>query len=624
MFTSIPQQYLPKKNCKSEKNKCNHLLPYNEYELEISDLSDNEKKEKKLQFDTSCKNRGGEISRCCDRSENKDNLLNILDYKKPKGKVQYNTSNILESITLCNTKDCDSDYKELSSYELCKISDNLNSKNKITNFLDDCYTTQCNPQEKLGNINQNIDEDYSYEFDKLVVSAIKNNNIDLLKHYISEDSKLLKRYLVHNSEGNTVYHQALIFGAEKILLFLFTNIDKEIINKVNNNGETILHLIMGKDNINLLIIILKLGANINQKNNKNETPIYYGIRKSLFNNVRIAINNNASLYTINSEGNTPLMYAILNKKRNMMIINLLIKKGSDINVKKNNKTILDLVKNKKNKDKIDFEIISLLENLSIKSLNLEEGKELSVEDTKKLEGLVYELENKEEGKDYKFNITYEFEEKKLEFPNDLHFSKNLEQKNMQPYDISKDNYSHEPYYQKFKELEEKKIKNLRQLLQLVKWDKKRNINEKLKIIDKIANKELSYSIYKKMVTIDNNITKEQLFLLDNIKEEYLKDFDSPIFTNQTSPSFSPSLSQTDLELYSKINSINNKETPYDINYKNKIEDAIIETNPSPSEEIDDEYSLQEFINEFGVILFGSLSFLVIVLIIVIFIIKKKK
>ena len=47
-------------------------------------------------------------------------------------------------------------------------------------------------------------------------------------------------------------------------------------------------------------------------------------------------------------------------------------------------------------------------------------------------------------------ITVDYEEKDLNYPKDLHFPKDLEETNMKPYNVGDENYSHEPYFQKFK------------------------------------------------------------------------------------------------------------------------------------------------------------------------------
>ena len=101
-----------------------------------------------------------------------------MKFKRPLGKSNYNKFGKLESIDFCLEEDpekCDSKYKKLSAYEICKIpeKDNKLKDGRLTNFNPDCYQAKCNPQEKTFNISGVVEEDYTYEFDKEVAHSIK-------------------------------------------------------------------------------------------------------------------------------------------------------------------------------------------------------------------------------------------------------------------------------------------------------------------------------------------------------------------------------------------------------------------------------------------------------------------
>ena len=70
---------------------------------------------------------------------------------------------------------------------------------------------------------------------------------------------------------------------------------KDNINKLNSNGETLLHMVMKTDNPNAIQLCIKMGSNINAINNLGETPIYNAIRSNIYYNVLICLNNHTNL-----------------------------------------------------------------------------------------------------------------------------------------------------------------------------------------------------------------------------------------------------------------------------------------------------------------------------------------
>ena len=190
-------------------------------------------------------------------------------------------------------------------------------------------------------------------------------------------------------------------------------------------------------------------------------------------------------------------------------------------------------KNREAKDKLDLniedeKIRTLLQNIKIKSLGLDLGKELSEEDTQKLEGILYILSDKDKfqnGKP-KFKMTIDFDSQ-LKYPEDLHYPKEVEHSPMQPFNLGEMNFSHEPFYLKYKNMHKANLVTLKKIVMLTKWDGKNDEEKKLKIIDDIMTGKISFDYYKYQVFHENGITQEQEHLFDNIDEKSLFDFKKP-------------------------------------------------------------------------------------------------
>ena len=81
-----------------------------------------EKKENLRKYKLSCSNRGGKYESCCDvYDKNLDDVVKKLNLPKLKAKVEYNRYGKLNSIKLCKEDKCPKDYRELTTYERCKL-----------------------------------------------------------------------------------------------------------------------------------------------------------------------------------------------------------------------------------------------------------------------------------------------------------------------------------------------------------------------------------------------------------------------------------------------------------------------------------------------------------------------
>ena len=528
MAQKSPINLLNKNTCTHQDKKCNHLTPFSMLELYgKKKFTKEEKKENLRKYKLSCSNQGGEYTQCCDKNDkNIGDVAKKLKLPKLKGKIEYDRHGKLTSIKLCKGDKCNKDYKPLSNYEMCKLGSDYHKneeKGEIKKFNQDCFLTQCNPQEKLPNILGTISENYTYEMDNQMSNAIQKNDLPLIKHYIQKDPSLKVRILTHNQEGNTIFHETLKYNSGNNLYYIFKLAGKGIAFKENMEGNTILHIAMGKDNKNAIMFCIKLGCDINEKNNEGDTPIFYAIRNNLKDNIRTAINHLASLEIKNKLGNTPLFEALNMKTKSVDIVRLLIERGSS--TKEKNKAGMDalgIINSIKKPTQEDEEVRTFLEQVRMKNLGIGFGNnELSIEETRKLKGIAYELtgEDRLNGKetDFKINIEYtdQTDQSDQTDKNVNYYPDDLEEKHMQPHKPGVNNFSHEPYFSKFKNLQKDKLKVLKDTILLTKWDNKNNRDKKLKIIDDIMGGKVNFDSYKYEVMNDNGITIDQEHTLFN-------------------------------------------------------------------------------------------------------------
>jgi hypothetical protein len=511
---------LGKKTCVHTEKKCNYLKPFSMLELHGKEKFTKDEKEENLRkYETSCSNQGGNFTECCDKNDkNLDKVSAKLKLNKMKGKVEYDRHGKIASIKLCKGKECTTDFKLLSSYEICKLGADYHKNmedNVVKQFNPDCFLTQCNPQEKVPNILGTIEENYTYNMDKNLSNAIKKNDLPLIKYYIGKDPTLKTRVLTHNKEGNTIYHETLKYNSGNNLYYIFKQANKETAFKENMEGNTILHMAMGLDNKNAISFCIKLGCDINGKNNLGETPIFMAIKNNLIDNIRMSINHIASLEIKDKKGNTPLLFSLNLETKNVDIVRLLVDRGSDTKIKnRDGKDALQIIHSIKNPTIEDEEVRTYLEQVRIKNMGFGEGQhKLNLEQTQEMEGIVYNLtgqENLGEGRKPSFKISLEYtDDAENYYPDDL------DEKYMQPHKPGNKNLSHEPYFNKFKNLQQDKLKILKDTILLTKWDNKNDKDKKLKIIDDIMYGQSDFDSYKYEVLNDNGIITEQEHLLFN-------------------------------------------------------------------------------------------------------------
>ena len=114
------------------------------------------------------------------------------------------------------------------------------------------------------------------------------------------------------------------------------------------------------------------------------------------------------------------------------------------------------------------------------------SKKLSESETEQLERILYVIEGKENTKKIrkKFTLDIEFNDD-LKYPGDIHYPSDLKETKMKPYNVGTDNFSHEPYYQKYKDLTKDKNVKIKTNNYLNEWNNKNSQDEKIQLIDDI-------------------------------------------------------------------------------------------------------------------------------------------
>jgi hypothetical protein len=335
---------------------------------------------------------------------------------------------------------------------------------------------------------------------------------------------------------------------------------------------------------------------------------------------------------MNIRGESPFLIACLTEKRSINIVRLLVDNGADINKTKDNKTILQILLTKRDIKVVDEEIRTYLQNIKIKDLGIDMNKKLTEQETEQLENILYVILGKDKYKDdkkKKFTLEIDFNND-LKFPKDLHYPKDLKENKMKPYNVGKDNFSHEPYYQKYKDLTKDKMLKLKQIMVLNEWNNKDNEEQKIKLIDDIMSGKRSFENYKYSVLNENGLNEEQIHLLGDISN------DNPFIKNINTPSASEDI-KSRITLLSKDSVKDSKfnPKPFDISkgninvvlerpQKNTIEppSEINDVAPAPSIIIDESSFFDNL--DTNTLLVIGIVLAVIVIAIIYFMTKKDK
>ncbi len=141
------------------------------------------------------------------------------------------------------------------------------------------------------------------------------------------------------------YKQVALTGPERILFNTFKKRDlrlmdstilvhKDLLNKQDEDGNTLLHYCVKYKRKDFIDLFLKYGVNINVLNNEDLTPLFYAIFKSNHDLEEYLISKGADMNVLDFEGNTLLMKACKHNKDSLVIY--LLSKGINLNIKDEN------------------------------------------------------------------------------------------------------------------------------------------------------------------------------------------------------------------------------------------------------------------------------------------------
>lgn len=375
-FDSEFTKILSKNACVDKENRCNFIKPYSYLRLfgtnptTKKSYTEAERLEKEQQYKNMCSLSNTEIKRCCDKKDTKFKTLLEQDplTKEVLGSIgDYKVKRIYENNKLvayekCEGSECDEE--PTTAYDFCKLTnkDIVKTGTKVTNLTPDCYTADCGDANYVPFLRDPYQQDKTYVDDSRLFDAIKKGNLDYVENNFKE-SKDYSRVLKAGYPGNTTLHTAILYDADNIVEFLLKNkLDLGIQNK---DGNSVLQIACLKGNTTLVYRLIKLGANIHDKNIYEDTPLHSAVRSGNLKTVVVLLSQSASVFPKNRFGETPLHTAVVGPKKNLEIIIQLVKMGSDLKTRNNNKHSIMKTLSLQKRTKKNEEIRTYLQNIYV-------------------------------------------------------------------------------------------------------------------------------------------------------------------------------------------------------------------------------------------------------------------
>ena len=355
----LSKKILTKTACINQENECNFEEPYSVLEYNkilIGKSTPKEIENKEAQYRNLCRQKNTKIVSCCDPDDTK--LNNIYDNIDPKLKQKYEKIKVtkegskIKSIKVCPSNlpseeteeesiKCDeSEYRPASAYEMCKLIDSKIDPitGEASNLLPDCYKTKCDPQKVSRFFPNSYMKQYNYFDDIELHNTIVKDDDSYLRTKLSKNIDV-NRVLIHDSNGNTMLNESLLYDSDKCFNFLLRYNVKLDIKNVKGNCPLHIAAILGKD-IHMHTL-MKQGADINEVNLMKDTPLHCAILSGSKKSVLLLLGEGTSVFSKNKMGHTPLHTAVRCQKKNLEVVELLVDYGSDLLTKDNkNHTIL--------------------------------------------------------------------------------------------------------------------------------------------------------------------------------------------------------------------------------------------------------------------------------------------
>jgi ankyrin repeat protein len=151
------------------------------------------------------------------------------------------------------------------------------------------------------------------------------------------------------------YHS--IIRSCKVTEYL-ANYEAYSITEVNDLGQSLLHLAIASNCLEISEDLIKRGADVNLVDIRKLSPLHYAAQNNLPDMAKLLISSGAIIDLQNEHGNKALWDAVFNARGNYEIVKMLLESGADANHKNpSNLSPLDFAKRIGDK-----KLISLLEN----------------------------------------------------------------------------------------------------------------------------------------------------------------------------------------------------------------------------------------------------------------------
>lgn len=167
--------------------------------------------------------------------------------------------------------------------------------------------------------------------------CVMNNRIGFLKMLIRHNANLtIKDYL-----DESPLYKACLLGKENMISLLLETLSFDIYEK-NSKDETIFMALVRSRNLDLLNKINLDEEIVNMPNYQGETPLHIAAKAGDLSVVNYLISNKAFIHAKTNQGETPIFYAI--RGQNLDVVDLLLKHGALMDtVSKFHDTAYDLV-----------------------------------------------------------------------------------------------------------------------------------------------------------------------------------------------------------------------------------------------------------------------------------------
>ncbi len=118
------------------------------------------------------------------------------------------------------------------------------------------------------------------------------------------------------------------YYSNKLELFL-GSINQSNINDTDRDGRTLLHTIVGDDNVEVASKLISLGVDVNKEDNSGWTSLHFAAQNYNIDMVKLLVKSGANVNALDGNGNSILSRAVFNSKGKLEVIEFLIKEGAN-------------------------------------------------------------------------------------------------------------------------------------------------------------------------------------------------------------------------------------------------------------------------------------------------------